>query len=78
MCDCGEISYEAAIEVAESQEASDVLNGGWSGPFRDSFNLYGIHFDFPLTNNDTEVFHLLFVEGAFLGFQEEVVVLDFL
>jgi hypothetical protein len=68
MCDCGEVSDEAAVEIAESQEASDVFNGSWSRPFCDSFYFHGIHLDLSLTDNDAEIFHLFLVKGAFLSF----------
>ncbi len=71
-CYCGEIGNEAAIEIAESKETSDILNHGRSWPFHDSLDFDWIHFDLPLANDHSQVFDLLFVEGAFLRFEEEV------
>jgi hypothetical protein len=56
----------------------NIFDSHQDWPFCDSFDFHGIHFDLALPNNDAELFHLFLVEGAFLGFEEEVVVFDFL
>jgi hypothetical protein len=66
------------IEVTGSQETVNIFDSHWSWPLYDSFNFYSVHFDFALSNDDAEVFHLFLVEGTFLGFEEEVMVFDLL
>ena len=37
-----------------------------------------VHLDLSIAYNDSEIFHLLLVELAFLGFKKKVIVLEFL
>ncbi len=73
----GEFGDEGSVEVAETKEASDIFYGEWRRPFSDALYFHRVHFYFPLSNDDPEVFDFFLVKLAFLGFQKEVMLCKF-
>jgi hypothetical protein len=76
VCNLGVVLDEATVEVAEAEEGLEFFNCLWLGPFGDTGDFGGIHCNRSFRNDDTEVFNGGLVEGAFLGFEEEVVFLE--
>ncbi len=72
-----EFGDEGSVEVAEAKEASDIFYGEWCRPFSDALYFHQVHFYFPLSDDDPEVFDFFLVELAFLGFQKEVMLCKF-
>ena len=72
----GEILYEPAVEVGESQEWLDLLLicGGW--PFNHSGDLNRVHSHRVVGDNNTEVLNLCLLKLTFLWFQVEVMLLE--
>ena len=68
----GEILDKGAVEVAETQETSYILDCQRSGPIGDSLNLDRVHFDRAITNEYPEVLDFTLMKPALLGLEEEV------
>src|SRR5580658_702588 len=77
-CDLGIVLNEPAIKIAETQEALNFLLGFWGGPFRNSLDLDGVHLNLSFRDNDTEVFDSSLFKVAFVGFQIEIIILEYL
>ena len=54
----------------------EFFNGLGLGPFGDAGDFGGVHGNGSFRNDDAEVFDGRLIEGAFLGFEEEVVFLE--
>jgi hypothetical protein len=69
----GKPANERAIKVTKAKEASYFFHSGWCWPVRNTFDFDRVHLNFTLSNDDPDVLNLLFVEEAFLWFEEEVI-----
>ena len=54
----GEVSDEPSVEIGEPNEASNVFEVFGSRPFEYSFYFDGVHRDFAVTYDQTEIFDL--------------------
>ena len=66
-CELRVIFDEAAIEVGETEEASDAADIGRRGPFRDCCHLGIVHLDAIPVDKHSQIFYFRFVEGALFG-----------
>jgi len=71
-CDIREAGDKRAIKVAEAKKASNIFDGGWYRPFSDAFNFNWVHFDVSITDDDTQVFDLLFMKSTLFWLKEKV------
>src|SRR5882762_3741770 len=76
VCNLGVIFDEAMIKVAEAKEGLEFLNGLGLGPFGNAGNFGRVHSNGSFRNDDAEIFDGRLIEGALLGFEEEVVFLE--
>ena len=68
----GEVLDERSIEVAEAEEAPDVLDGLRGGPFGDTLDFNRIHLDRTVANKDTKILHFALMKFTLLWLEEEV------
>ena len=72
------IGDEVLVIISKAKEWMQFSNYGWSRPFGDALDFDWVHLDSSIAHNDSEVFHLLLMELAFLGFKEKIIVFEFL
>ncbi|KDQ25396.1 hypothetical protein PLEOSDRAFT_1045877, partial [Pleurotus ostreatus PC15] len=67
---------EAAVEVDEPEEGLEFSPSPRGRPVRDSGDLYGVHLDLTLRDDDSEILHLGSLEIALVCSEEELVLLE--
>ena len=72
----GEVLDKSAIEVAETQEGLKILNLLGSGPIGDCHQFGRVHANLIVGYDHAEVFDGILLKEAFLGFQEQVFLLE--
>jgi len=65
-----EILDKAMVEINEAYESLYISPVLWGGPIADSSDFHGVHRNFILRNDQSEVFNLPLVELTFLQVEE--------
>ena len=64
---------EAAVKVAEAEESLKLFEFLWCWPFCNAGDFDRVHLDLSLEDDDARVLNEELVEGAFFGFEMEII-----